>query len=61
MKRRERFERKERQDLPLATVQVRSIVSDADGAIAFYTHQLDFHLIMRPAPPFEMLSRGNLR
>lgn len=45
----------------MATVQVRYIVHDVDAAVAFYTQQLGFHLVMRPAPPFAMLSRGDLR
>ena len=45
----------------MATVQVRYIVYDVDAAITFYTQQLDFKLEMRPAPPFAMLSRGDLR
>ncbi len=45
----------------MATVQVRYIVHDVDAAIAFYTKQLDFKLVMHPAPPFAMLSRGDLR
>ena len=45
----------------MATVQVRYIVHDVDAAIAFYTQQLDFKLEMHPAPPFAMLSRGDLR
>jgi len=45
----------------MATVQVRYIVDDIDAAIAFYTKQLGFHLDMHPAPPFAMLSRGDLR
>lgn len=45
----------------MATVQVRYIVNDVDAAIAFYTQQLDFKLEMHPAPPFAMLSRGDLR
>ena len=45
----------------MATVQVRYIVHDVDAAIAFYTKQLDFKLEMHPAPPFAMLSRGDLR
>jgi catechol 2,3-dioxygenase-like lactoylglutathione lyase family enzyme len=45
----------------MATVQVRYIVHDVDAAIAFYTEQLGFKLEMRPAPPFAMLSRGDLR
>ena len=45
----------------MATVQVRYIVDDIDSAIAFYTKVLDFKLEMHPAPPFAMLSRGDLR
>ena len=42
-------------------VQVRYIVTDVDAAIAFYCQHLGFHLDMHPAPPFAMLSRGELR
>jgi catechol 2,3-dioxygenase-like lactoylglutathione lyase family enzyme len=42
-------------------VQVRYIVTDIEAAIAFYTRHLGFHLDMHPAPPFAMLSRGELR
>lgn len=45
----------------MATVQVRYIVNDVDAAIAFYTTHLEFTLVMHPAPPFAMLSRGDLR
>jgi catechol 2,3-dioxygenase-like lactoylglutathione lyase family enzyme len=45
----------------MATVQVRYIVHDVDAAIAFYTKHLGFTLEMHPAPPFAMLSRGDLR
>jgi catechol 2,3-dioxygenase-like lactoylglutathione lyase family enzyme len=45
----------------MATIQVRYIVYDVDAAIAFYTEQLGFNLQMHPAPPFAMLSRGDLR
>ncbi len=45
----------------MATVQVRYIVHDVEAAIAFYTQQLGFQLVMHPAPPFAMLSRGDLR
>ena len=45
----------------MATVQVRYIVHDVDAAVAFYTTHLGFKLEMRPAPPFAMLSRGDLR
>jgi catechol 2,3-dioxygenase-like lactoylglutathione lyase family enzyme len=47
--------------LTMASVQVRYIVHDVDAAIAFYTAQLGFHLDMHPAPPFAMLSLGELR
>src|SRR5512146_2088139 len=45
----------------MATVQVRYIVNDVDAAIAFYCGHLGFHEDMHPAPPFAMLSRGDLR
>ncbi len=45
----------------MTTVQVRYIVHDVDAAIGFYTEQLGFTLDMHPAPPFAMLSRGDLR
>jgi catechol 2,3-dioxygenase-like lactoylglutathione lyase family enzyme len=45
----------------MATVQVRYIVYDVDAAILFYTRHLGFKLDMHPAPPFAMLSRGDLR
>jgi catechol 2,3-dioxygenase-like lactoylglutathione lyase family enzyme len=45
----------------MATVQVRYIVHDVDAAIAFYTGQLGFDLVMHPAPAFAMLARGDLR
>lgn len=45
----------------MATVQVRYIVHDVEVAIRFYTTQLGFKLEMHPAPPFAMLSRGDLR
>ena len=45
----------------MASVQVRYIVHDVDAAIAFYTTQLGFKLEMHAAPPFAMLSLGDLR
>lgn len=42
-------------------VSVRYIVNDVDAAIPFYTNLLDFEVEMHPAPPFAMLSRGDLR
>ena len=41
-------------------VGVRYIVEDVDEAIAFYCDLLGFEVVMRPAPPFAMLSRGEL-
>jgi len=38
-----------------------AIVNDVDAAITFYTKHLDFKLEMHPAPPFAMLSKGDLR
>jgi len=45
----------------MAGIQVRYIVRDVDAAIAFYVEQLGFELQMHPAPPFAMLTRGELR
>jgi catechol 2,3-dioxygenase-like lactoylglutathione lyase family enzyme len=45
----------------MATVQVRYIVNDVDSAITFYSKYLGFKLVMHPAPPFAMLTRGGLR
>ena len=45
----------------MATVSVRYIVNDVDAAIAFYCGQLGFREEMHPAPPFAILSRGELR
>jgi predicted enzyme related to lactoylglutathione lyase len=45
----------------MATVQVRYLVNDVDGAIAFYSQQLGLQTVMHPAPAFAMLSRGDLR
>lgn len=36
-------------------------MNDVESAIAFYTTQLGFRLVMHPAPPFAMLTRGELR
>ena len=47
--------------MSMGTVQVRYIVNDVDAAIAFYCKHLGFELVMHPAPPFAMLSRGDLR
>jgi catechol 2,3-dioxygenase-like lactoylglutathione lyase family enzyme len=40
---------------------VRYIVDDVDAAIAFYRDRLGFTEIMHPAPPFAILTRGDLR
>ena len=40
---------------------VRYIVDDVDAAIAFYTEQLGFEVVMHPAPAFAMLARDDLR
>jgi catechol 2,3-dioxygenase-like lactoylglutathione lyase family enzyme len=45
----------------MATVSVRYIVDDVDAAIEFYGTHLGFELQMHPAPPFAMLTRGDLR
>lgn len=42
-------------------VNVRYIVNELDPAIAFYTEQLGFSVVMRPAPTFAMLARDDLR
>jgi catechol 2,3-dioxygenase-like lactoylglutathione lyase family enzyme len=44
----------------MSTVSVRYIVDDVDAGIAFYRDRLGFELVMHPAPPFAMLSRGDL-
>ncbi|MFL5780928.1 MAG: VOC family protein [Thermoleophilaceae bacterium] len=43
------------------SVSVRYIVDDVDAALAFYCDALGFEVVMRPAPPFAMLARGDLR
>jgi catechol 2,3-dioxygenase-like lactoylglutathione lyase family enzyme len=40
---------------------VRYFVDDVDAAIDFYTEHLGFEVVMRPAPPFAMLRRDDLR
>src|SRR5947199_1748156 len=45
----------------MAKVSVRYIVDDVDAAIEFYCGKLGFNEDMRPAPPFAMLSQGDLR
>ena len=45
----------------MTAVSVRYIVDDVDAAVAFYVERLGFHVEIRPAPGFAMLSRGDLR
>jgi catechol 2,3-dioxygenase-like lactoylglutathione lyase family enzyme len=45
----------------MSTVSVRYIVTDMDAAVAFYGDELGFEVVMRPAPAFAMLVRGDLR
>lgn len=45
----------------MSSVSVRYIVNDVDKAIAFYTKNLGFELVMHPAPPFAILNRGDFR
>jgi len=45
----------------VATVNVRYMVDDVEGAIAFYTTHLGFSLISNQAPAFVDVSRGDLR
>jgi catechol 2,3-dioxygenase-like lactoylglutathione lyase family enzyme len=40
---------------------VRYFVDDVDAAIGFYVDLLGFEVVMRPAPPFAMLRRDDLR
>lgn len=41
-------------------VNVRYIVDDVEAALDFYTKQLDFEVLMHPAPGFAALKRGSL-
>jgi catechol 2,3-dioxygenase-like lactoylglutathione lyase family enzyme len=45
----------------MAGISVRYIVDDVDAAVAFYCERLGFEELMRPAPPFALLRRGELR
>jgi catechol 2,3-dioxygenase-like lactoylglutathione lyase family enzyme len=45
----------------MSTVSIRYIVTDMDAAVAFYGDELGFEVVMRPAPAFAMLVRGDLR
>lgn len=40
---------------------VRYIVDDVDKALEFYTSNLDFEVLMHPAPGFAALKRGDLK
>jgi catechol 2,3-dioxygenase-like lactoylglutathione lyase family enzyme len=40
---------------------VRYFVDDVDAALGFYVDLLGFEVVMRPAPPFAMLRRDDLR
>src|SRR5262249_55503835 len=51
----------EERAVPMTSVQVRYIVRDVDASIPFYVEHLGFELQMHPAPPFAMLTRGELR
>ena len=42
-------------------VSVRYFVDAMDRAVDFYTGHLGFSVVMRPAPAFAILARGNLR
>ncbi len=45
----------------MSEISVRYIVDDVDAAIGFYRDLLGFEVVMHPAPPFAILSRGGLR
>lgn len=45
----------------MGSVTVRYIVHDVNAAIAFYTQNLDFEVVMHPAPGFAALRRGALQ
>jgi catechol 2,3-dioxygenase-like lactoylglutathione lyase family enzyme len=47
--------------MQMGTVSVRYIVDDVDAAIAFYTGQLGFTVVMHPAPTFAIIARNDLR
>jgi catechol 2,3-dioxygenase-like lactoylglutathione lyase family enzyme len=44
----------------MSKVSVRYIVNNVDEALPFYRDMLGFNVDMHPAPPFAMLSRGDL-
>jgi catechol 2,3-dioxygenase-like lactoylglutathione lyase family enzyme len=45
----------------MPTVNVRYIVDDVDGAVAWYTKHLGFTLLSNAAPAFADVTRGSLR
>ena len=45
----------------LTTVNVRYMVNDVEGAVAFYTTHLGFELMSNQAPAFADVARGDLR
>jgi catechol 2,3-dioxygenase-like lactoylglutathione lyase family enzyme len=45
----------------MSKVSVRYFVDAMDRAVDFYTGHLGFSVVMRPAPAFAILGRGNLR
>lgn len=45
----------------MGSVSVRYIVDDVDAAVSFYGDHLGFEVVLRPAPGFAMLRRGDLR
>ncbi len=44
-----------------ANIRVRYIVNDVEAAVAFYTKDLQFHLLARSVPYFAIVTRGNLQ
>jgi catechol 2,3-dioxygenase-like lactoylglutathione lyase family enzyme len=45
----------------MTTVNVRYMVDDVEGAVAFYTTHLGFTLLSKTAPAFADVERGGLR
>ncbi len=44
-----------------ANIRVRYIVNDVEAAVAFYTKDLQFHVVARSGPYFAIVTRGNLQ
>lgn len=42
-------------------IRVRYIVNDVEAAVAFYTHQLRFHVTAQSGPYFAIVARDNLQ